>query len=179
VKQVLEPLAAIPGVRRVMLYSHEGVPIVAVEASRKPAHADGERQGWADSAEDRSAFAGLAVGWLNEIRRTVDPLSWEAPTRVVLQASRGTLVLLVLERAVLSVELDRGVAHEDLRLPMEAAEARFHRHLLRKGREGATPTATEEPRGIFPGGEGAPTGDGQGVNEEARNNEVPEATRDC
>ncbi len=177
-KKALEPLTAIPGVRRAMFFSHEGVPIVTVEAPRRPPAGDAEMHQWVDSAEDQSAFAGLAAGWLNEIRRTVDPLSWEAPARIVLQASRGTLILLVLERAILSVELERGVAPEELRLPMEAAEARFYRHLRRKGPEVAVAEAeNEQPQGIFPGGEGTPADGGQGMNEQARN-EVPEATRD-
>ena len=177
-KQILDPLAVIPGVRRAMIFSLEGVPIVTVEEKQKGRGDDGESRRWADSAEDPSAFAGIAVGWLQEINRTVDPLSWDAPLRVVLQASRGTLILLVLERAILSVQLDHGVAPEELRLPMEAAAARFRR-LLRRGtpaEKGGGDTKHEEPRGIFPGGEDAPT-EGQGVNESTRN-EVPEATRD-
>lgn len=180
-KKVLDPLRAIPGVRRAMLFSHEGVPMVTAQAPRKTSPGDGEMHQWTDSADDESAFAGLAAGWLNEIRRTVDPLSWEAPMRIVLQASRGTLILLVLERAVLSVELERGAVPEEVRLPMEATEARFHRLLRRKGPEqkAAINSKSEQPQGIFPGGEGTPTDDGQGMNDtDKTRNEVPEATRD-
>lgn len=176
-KQILDPLAVVPGVRRVMLFSHEGVPIATVEAKGEKGGRDGESRTWSDSAEDSSAFAGLAAGWMSEVGRAIDPLSWSAPPRIVLEASRGTLILLVLERAILSVEIERGVAPEELRLSMEAAAARFHR--LQRREEPVERSALEsehEPPGIRPGNERAPVSE-SGMNERTRN-EVPEATRD-
>ncbi|MCB9915841.1 MAG: roadblock/LC7 domain-containing protein [Planctomycetes bacterium] len=146
-KKILDPLICVPGVRRAMLIAHDGVPILY--ANSHEARGDGEEgSAWHDSADDVNAFAGLVAGWLAEVQRTVDPMSWNAPTRLVLQAARGTLVLLVCERAMLSVELERGALPEELRLPMEAALARLQR-TLRRDHRGAVDS--EEIPGIHPG----------------------------
>ena len=177
-KHILDPLAGVPGVRRAMLFSPDGVPIVSTSLRRSGA-GDEQARDWVDSAEDSNAFTALAAGWLTEIRRSVDPISWDAPQRVVLEASRGTLILLLTERAILSVELDRGMAPEELRLPMEASVARLHR-ILHRDVAGSAPAArstkNEEPPGIFPAGEGTPA-EGQGTKDTTRH-EVPEATHD-
>jgi hypothetical protein len=73
----------------------------------------------------------MATGLLAEIHRLVDPLSWDAPRRVVLRAARGTLILVVTERATVAVELERGMAAEELRLPMESVVVRLRRTLER------------------------------------------------
>lgn len=177
-KHILDPLSGVPGIRRAMLFSPDGVPIVSM-SRRVAGGGGGQERDWVDSAEDTNAFTALAAGWLTEIRRSVDPLSWDAPRRVVLEASRGTLVLLLTKRATLSVELDRGMTPEELRLPMEAAVARLGRHMQRDDDKRVpvmSSAENEKPPGIFPGHEGAPA-DGQGMNESTMN-EVPEATRD-
>ncbi len=150
-KKVLEPLAHVPGVRRAILIAPDGVPIVSVtnHVTRKD---DGEGASWHDSADDLNAFAGLAIGWMTEVERSVDPMSWSTPGRLVLRAARGTLVLLRGKRVLLSVELERGMAPEELRLPMEAALARLDRTLRRDTRDATQPSADpQEIPGIFPG----------------------------
>jgi len=151
-RKVLEPLSHVPGVRRAMLISRDGVPIVTVQGAAAKS-GEASSAGWHDSADDANAFAGLAAGWLMEVQRAVDPMSWSTPARLVLAAARGTLILLISERATLSVELERGMAAEELRLPMEAALARMQRALRR--REDRSPARgsvkSNEIPGIFPG----------------------------
>jgi predicted regulator of Ras-like GTPase activity (Roadblock/LC7/MglB family) len=151
-RKVLEPLGHVPGVRRAMLISRDGVPIVTLQGAAAKA-GESSAAGWQDSADDANAFAGLATGWLTEVQRAVDPMSWNTPVRLVLAAARGTLILLVSERATLSVELERGMAAEELRLPMEAALARMQRALRRREDRIATADSTKsgEIPGIFPG----------------------------
>jgi predicted regulator of Ras-like GTPase activity (Roadblock/LC7/MglB family) len=130
-KQVLEPLAVIPGVRMALLVSHDGVPVVV--------RGRGGDDGGVDlSSESGESLAALASGWLNGITRSLAPQSWDAPQRVVLRAARGTLIMLAAPGAVLLVQLARGARSEDLRLPMESAVARMQR-VLRESRP-STPT---------------------------------------
>jgi predicted regulator of Ras-like GTPase activity (Roadblock/LC7/MglB family) len=138
-KQVLEPLANIPGVRMALLVSHDGVPVVVRGR-------DGDEGGVDLSAQSAESLAALAAGWLNGITRSLAPQSWDAPQRVVLRAARGTLVMLAAPGAVLLVQLARGASSEDLRLPMESAVARMLR-VLRESRPNATPGDAEEEVG--------------------------------
>jgi len=179
VKKVLDPLKQVPGVRRAMLISRDGVPITYLANSDQLGRVD--PRPWTDSSEDSSAFAGMATGLLKEIERSVDPLSWEPPQRVVLRSARGTLILLRTERATLTVELVRGMAPEELRLPMESVVARLQRALARDtntntNTAAAIATVEEEPPGPLPGG-------GEGLKDPSRHesptgSEVPETTTD-
>ncbi|HIG11221.1 MAG: hypothetical protein ABGY71_07180 [bacterium] len=150
-KRVLEPLAHVPGVRRALLISHDGMPIVSL-TPESSAGSNTQGTPWHDSADDSEAFAGLALGWLAEVQRVLDPMSWTVPVRLVLRAARGTLVLVVCERMVLSVELDPGMAAEELRLPTAAVLGRLERTLRSKSQP-KVPAAesSEEIPGIFPG----------------------------
>lgn len=175
-KRVLDPLARIPGVRRALLISRDGVPIAHL--SPKQVEGSKEERDWADSAEDESAFAGMATSLLNEIHRSIDPLSWGRPQRLVMRAARGTLVLLVTERVVISVELDRGMGAEELRLPMEAVLARMERSMTRHKEAKPAFTgvlASEEPPGLFPGAE-HPALDSPSTYQMPSGNEVPETS---
>lgn len=176
-KKVLDPLKQVPGVRRAMLISRDGVPITYLANSDQLGRVD--PRPWTDSSEDSSAFAGMATSLLMEIERSVDPLSWAPPERVVLRSARGTLILLRTERATLTVELVRGMAPEELRLPMESVVARLQRALSRDtntNTAAAIATVEEEPPGPLPGG-------GEGTKDPSRQesptgSEVPETTTD-
>jgi predicted regulator of Ras-like GTPase activity (Roadblock/LC7/MglB family) len=121
-KQVLEPLSLIPGVRMALLVSPDGVPVVVRGRSN-------DERGVDLSSESGESLAALASGWLNGLTRAIAPQSWDVPQRVVLRAARGTLVMLAAPGAVLLVQLDRGASSEDLRLPMESAVVRMLRFL--------------------------------------------------
>jgi predicted regulator of Ras-like GTPase activity (Roadblock/LC7/MglB family) len=177
VKEILEPLARIPGVRTAALVTSDGVPI-AVKGKVGKGKEMLEERDWVDSAEDLDALAGLAAGWMGEIKRAVAPLSWHSPRRMTLRATHGTLVMLQTHGAVLLVVLNRGMRAEELRLPMEAAEARMQRILRGMGDKKARPEPTDdvesapaifprslrlvrpEPDGVEVTGNGAPTTSG-------------------
>ena len=132
-RHVLEPLARIPGVRLAMLVTPDGVPIVIQGERRAPRRDDkngtGRRRSdfGIQSSDDMQAWAALGTTWLHEVERTVAPLSWNTPTRVVLTAARGTMIALPGPGAVLLVVLDAGMSAEDLRLPMDGTVARMQR----------------------------------------------------
>jgi len=130
VKEVLAPLSAQPGVRIAVLVTADGVPVVVRgRASDK---------GAGDELDERAeSLAALAAGWLNGLGRAVAPLSWNPPERVVLKATRGTLVMLQAPGSVLLALIDEGTRPEDLRLPMKGAVARIQRILRRNKEEGA------------------------------------------
>lgn len=226
-RNILDPLAHIPGVRVAAIISPDGVPIdvranepmrgaeplrgnadgsssesaraaARAKETARNASADAEAAG-ADSklaadeslaehaalefgAEDINALAALTSSWISEISRAVAPLSWEVPKRLVLGASRGTLVVVQVPRALLVVVIEAGVRPEELRLPMGVAIARMERHLraveLRSGNGKLRPSAsTAEPNGIFPSNstpKNSPTTPKNNVRKTG--NEVPDAS---
>jgi predicted regulator of Ras-like GTPase activity (Roadblock/LC7/MglB family) len=105
--------------RTAVLVTHDGVPVF----TRGRSFTD------APGAQDVESLAALAVGWMDVLARTVAPLTWNAPRRVVLTCARATLVAQQASGAVLVVVLDPGASAEELRLPMEATIARLERHL--------------------------------------------------
>jgi predicted regulator of Ras-like GTPase activity (Roadblock/LC7/MglB family) len=140
VRHLLEPLATIPGVRTTVLMTPDGVPICVLGAkgSKDP-----------ETAEVH-ALAGLTTGWIGEVTRAVAPLSWAAPQRYVLQAARGTLVILEAPGALLLVVLEGGLQPEDLRLPMDVAVQRLQRHVRGVNADGGAPGEAPEPNGVRP-----------------------------
>ena len=154
-KEVLVPLARIPGIRVAMICSEDGVPIAVRGKISRTSDSQGSSPAWGDSAEDLNALAALAAGWIGEITRNIAPLSWEMPRRVALSATRGTMIVLHGPGAFLLVLLESGVQPEELRLPMDAAINRMQRVLRGMGRDSVQTSAEEEqePSGIFPGSE--------------------------
>jgi predicted regulator of Ras-like GTPase activity (Roadblock/LC7/MglB family) len=152
-KQVLEPLSAIPGVRVAVLVTSDGVPVVV----RGRAHEGGPDDPADGSPDAAESLAALASGWLNALTRAVAPLSWRPPERVVLKATRGTIVMLQAPGSVLLALLDGGTRAEDLRLPMQGAVARIQR-LLRWSQpdpdQGAAEAHAEAPLPARPAGPG-------------------------
>jgi predicted regulator of Ras-like GTPase activity (Roadblock/LC7/MglB family) len=177
VKDVLDPLTRIPGVRLVLLISEDGVPIASAsgEGSRMSDESD-----HAQTAEEIEIFCGLAAGWFGEVHRAVDPLAWDRPDRISMRCARGTLVMQDCERVILTVLLHRGVVIDELRLPMGSAIARLERNR----RRGLTEHRTNEsehtnehtndgPPGLFPGVSRSLNGSDTDVRTQ---NEVPETS---
>lgn len=147
-RALLEPLATLPGVQIAMLVSEDGVPIVIRGETRE--------EGGKENVDDAEVLAGLTAGWIADVCRAIAPISWNPPRRLLLRASRGTLIAMQAPRALLVVVIGRGVQPGELRLPMESAIARMERD-LRSGNQrasGQTPVQAEEkaqqPVGIFP-----------------------------
>jgi predicted regulator of Ras-like GTPase activity (Roadblock/LC7/MglB family) len=128
VNEVLDPLVRIPGVRCAVLATVDGVPI----ASR------GEVES-APSADGGEALSGLVAGWLGSLAPSLGLLSWDLPQRVVLRASRGTLVVRRAPTAILLVVLEPGTSADELRLPLEAALTRLQR--VARGSRARVPAA--------------------------------------
>lgn len=156
-REVLQPLAMIPGVRMTALVSEDGVPIVSARGH----HAQVDDDLPLDRDDELNAFTALASGWLGDLRRAAARLSWSAPRRVVLRATKSELVLLQAPTAVVLVVLERGISAEELRIPMEGALARMQR-LLREiteefGPIGSGQAPQEQPPGLLPGVAGPAT----------------------
>ncbi len=114
-KEVLEPLAAIPGVRAALLATPDGVPIVSC------GNVDSQGGAGAD------ALAGLVSGWCSSLVPTLGAASWEFGQRAVLRGSRGTLVVRCAGHVLLFAVLEPGASVEDLRIPLDAALSRLAR----------------------------------------------------
>ncbi|HUR28031.1 MAG TPA: hypothetical protein VM509_07585, partial [Planctomycetota bacterium] len=145
-KRLLEPLAQLPGVSMVLLVAHDGVPVIVRNAGPTAAEGASEVAFAAASAE---SLAALAAGWLSELERSIGPLSWGSPQRVVLRAARGSLVMTHAPGALLLVIIDPRMSAEEVRLPMEAAVGRMHR-LLRSSQESAAPETGSDVGAALP-----------------------------
>ena len=155
-KDVLEPLALIPGVRLAGLISGDGVPIAIVDGVGRRNEAPSERDTSDGGMDDLHNFAGVAAGWLGEVTRTVGQLAWDAPRRLVLRGTRGALVMHQGPGAVVLVILEQGVAAEELRVPMKGAIARIQRLLRTMGESDDLPVASsteQDPPGLLPAGD--------------------------
>ena len=114
-KEVLEPLIAIPGVRMALLSTPDGVPIAA-----------GTRPG-ETASEDAQALCAHVTGWLGALGPALGLASWEFGQRAVLRGTRGTLVARHAGSALLLAVLEPGTSADELRLPLEAALSRLAR----------------------------------------------------
>ncbi|MBM3988322.1 MAG: roadblock/LC7 domain-containing protein [Planctomycetes bacterium] len=114
-KEVLEPLAAIPGVRLALLVTPDGVPMASCGRASGP------------QPEDPSALSALVSGWLASLGPALGLASWEFGRRAVLRGTRGTLVARHAGSALLLVVLEPGTSADELRLPFEAALSRLAR----------------------------------------------------
>jgi len=122
----LQPLTELPGVQLVMFVSEDGVPIAIPGRA-----AEGSSPVVVEGAQERGreeAIAAVATGWLHEIREALGQASLREPQRVVLRGTRGTLVMQRARGAVLLLILVRGLAPEEVRLPMDATVARLTRN---------------------------------------------------
>jgi hypothetical protein len=137
-KDVLEPLARVAGVRQVAIVSGDGVPVLVLERASRGGEfverAQGDAPKLSGQRIDPSSFSALAVGWAEELGRAVAPLAWDAPWRIVLVASQGTLVLQQGPGAMVLVVLDAGTPPESLTVPLDGAVARMERLLKSLGR---------------------------------------------
>ena len=185
-RHVLEPLARIPGVRVAMLVTPDGVPIVIHGERRASRRADSNGTGrrrsdfGIQSTDDMQAWAALGTAWVSDVTRTIAPLSWSAPVRLVLHAARGTLITLQGPGAILLVVLDAGMSAEDLRLPMDGAVARMERKIRDREAKDAPVAALEAQPTVLPLRSGSPgAGDvpSRGGNRVSRNgNDAPEVS---
>lgn len=167
---LLEPLAELAGVRLVVLVTNDGVPIAV--PGRRPGTEPGTGSGARpeagaapetaapgpsepelvrqnsvaderdDPLTDAEALSAFSMGWIDEITRAVGPLSWDGPERVVLRATRGTLVLRRTHNAWLLVLLAGGLRSEDVVLAMEGTTARIERQVRSMG--GAEPVTNRQ-----------------------------------
>ncbi len=147
-KEVLEPLSLLPGVRVVALVTHDGVPVAVPGTEANPGETSSDEAAVAYS--DADALSALSIGLLDELARGIGLIAGASPRRVVLKAARGTLIMLPSPAAVLLVVLKAGLNPEELRLPMEGAAARIHRSLRGMGGRVEEPLSTPVDRAPAP-----------------------------
>lgn len=137
-KDVLEPLARVAGVRQVAIVSGDGVPVLMLERASRGGEfverALDDAPKLSGQRIDPSSFGALAVGWAEEFARAIAPLSWDTPWRIALVASQGTLVIQQGPGAMVLVVLDSGTPPESLAVPLDGAVARMERLLKSLGR---------------------------------------------
>ncbi|MFT5286120.1 MAG: putative regulator of Ras-like GTPase activity (Roadblock/LC7/MglB family) [Planctomycetota bacterium] len=143
--ELLDPLVTQPGVILAALISDDGVPVAV--PGKKVGGEGLEAGGVADS----NALAAICAGWMDELTERVSLLSCDAPRRVVLRATRATLLLLRTSGAVLLVVLEPGLGPDELWLPMEGVAARIQRILRGMGDSAVAESMGDiEPPSPFP-----------------------------
>lgn len=154
-RDILEPLARVSGVRQVAVVSGDGVPALVLERATRGG--DFVERTLQDAPKlsgqriDPSSFSALAVGWAEEVARAIAPLSWDAPWRIALVASQGTLVVQQGPGAMVLVVLDAGTPPESLTIPLDGAVARMERLLKSLGRHAEVHEAPSLIKDIEPG----------------------------
>lgn len=144
-REVIEPLTQVGGVRHAAVISSDGVPVAVLERDGRAGEFV-DRSG-EDGAKlsgqriDAMSFGALAAGWHDELARSVGQLSWDAPWRVVMVATQGTLVLQQGPGAVVLVVLEPGTPPESLAIPLDSAVARMERLLRSLGQHAETQEA--------------------------------------
>lgn len=148
-REVLEPLALIPGVHLTAMVSSDGVPIATLNGLSERG-TGGSTTAALDADTDLGSLAAQVAGWVGEIDRAVGQLAWNPPERMVLRASQGAIVLQRGPNALLLVWLDSNIGADELRVPMDGAVARMQR-LLRSVGTAPHPTGGDSvPPGALP-----------------------------
>lgn len=144
-KELLEPLTRLAGVRQVAAVSGDGVPLVVLErAGRNGEFVErvvGDGAKLSGGRIDPLSFGALAAGWSEEIARGLAPLSWDAPWRLALVASQGTLVIQQGPGAMVLVVIEPGTPPDTLSIPLDGAVARMERLLKSLGKHAETADA--------------------------------------
>ena len=117
----LDKLGTIPGVRFVMLVTKDGVPVAS------PGIDVGDLGQEIGSHGTVEALAAVATGWLGDLELAVAPASWRPPRRVVMNGSRGSLLLTVVKHSVLVVLVEPGLDLEPVRLAVDGIARRYER----------------------------------------------------
>ena len=133
--ELLEPLTLIAGIRLAAMISEDGVPI----SLQLGASCSGTDQD--EAFADFQAFAAIAAGWRSDLQRSIGPLSWEAPQRLLLTGTRGAVVMCACPGAMLLVVLEHGVSPSEVKVPMDGVVARMERKLRSMGSARAASTS--------------------------------------
>lgn len=148
-REVLEPLALIPGVRMTAIISTDGVPIASL-AGQSDRGEGGSTTAAIDNDDDLGNIAAQVAGWVADLDRAVGQLAWAGAERLVLRGSQAAIVVQRGPHAFLLVWLEGNMATDELRVPMAGAIARMQR-LLRSVGTTNTPTgANPSPPGPLP-----------------------------
>ena len=119
-KEVLAPLAQVPGLQKALVIGDDGLLIQSLVCPG----ADLERE-----TRQHDASCALVLGWAEELAGRLGQLSWEQPQRFVLRGSRSSLVVCRCPHSWLAAWIEPGALAEDLRVPMGAALGRIARLL--------------------------------------------------
>ncbi|MCP3919837.1 MAG: roadblock/LC7 domain-containing protein [bacterium] len=147
-KEIIEPLALVPGVRLVAMVSPDGIPIAIASNST----AGSDELGGQERADQPGTLSVVAAGWLADVTRVIAALSWGSPQRLMMRGPQGTVVLHQGPGALLVTVLERGTSPEEIHVPMEGAIARMARVLRGMGTASQNPGSREDggPPGILP-----------------------------
>lgn len=124
-KDVLGPITIIPGVRFAAVVSLDGVPISYLRGEQ----VQGDSRCREEITAEFHAFGALAASCVAEFDRAGSQIQWTPSSRIVLEATRGVLVVHRAPRALLLTVLEHGVSAAEVSVPMSGAIARMERSL--------------------------------------------------
>ncbi|MFT7679042.1 MAG: putative regulator of Ras-like GTPase activity (Roadblock/LC7/MglB family) [Planctomycetota bacterium] len=148
-REVLEPLALIPGVCLTAMISPDGVPIASL-AGQSDRGAGGSTIAAIDNDGELGNMAAQVAGWVADVDRAVGQLAWEGAERLVLRGSQASIIVQRGPNAFLLVWLESNMGTDELRVPMDGAIARMQRLLRSVGTTNTPIGATPSPPGPLP-----------------------------
>jgi len=111
-REVLEPLALIAGVRMTSIVSSDGVPVASLPGLQQRGEG-GSTVADLDADVDLGSASAQVAAWVSDVARPLGKLSWNAPERLVLRGTQGTLLWFVEEVGELARAL-KGQDRENL-----------------------------------------------------------------
>ena len=148
-REVLEPLALIPGVRLTAMISPDGVPIASL-AGQSDRGTGGSTIAAIDSDDELGNLSAQVAGWVSDVDRAIGQLAWSAAERLVLRGSQASVIIQRGPGAFLLVCLEGNTVTDELRVPMDGAIARMQRLLRSVGTTHTPAGAASAPLGPLP-----------------------------
>ncbi|MCP4870679.1 MAG: hypothetical protein GY898_18415 [Proteobacteria bacterium] len=153
-RDVLDSVTTLPGVRLAAIFSNEGVPLCILEADAAAGTWADITSGSATAADssgqqvDAASIVAFAASWVEDLARTCGGVGWDFEKRFSMIASEGALVVQRGPGANVLAVLDLGVDPEAVHFPLDVAVERLHRLLREMGR-----SEQVQPPAPFAGGQ--------------------------
>ncbi|MDG1050507.1 MAG: hypothetical protein P8R46_09905 [Planctomycetota bacterium] len=139
-RDVLESVTSLEGVRLAAVLGRDGLPLCVLEEGPRPgewvdATAGGPPSGALRPGEsDSSSLVAFAASWVDDLSRTSEGVGWEFEKRFTLVGSEGALVVQLGPGANVLAVLGPDVTPESVALPMDVSVERLQRLLREMGR---------------------------------------------
>jgi hypothetical protein len=139
-RDVLDSVTSLPGVRVAAVFSDDGLPLCVLEAGQGTGEWHDRTLGPGAAVEsqriDSASIVAFAASWVDDLCRTSGGAGWDFERRFTLVATEGTLVVQLGPTANVLAVLEPGIGPDTVAFPMEVSVERLQRLLRGMGRSG-------------------------------------------